>query len=59
MMGYRNYKLSQWYEAIGDMEHALIKCNILLESYKNCDAKYQAWVEEVRERKARLMARLN
>ena len=56
--GYRNYKLSQWYEAIGDVDNALKRCNIFLESYKNCDEKYRPWVEEVTARKERLMARM-
>ena len=56
MMGYRNYKLSQWYEAIGDTQNAMIKCNILLESYKNCDEKYRPWVDDVKKRKQRLIA---
>ena len=59
LYGYRNYKLSQWYEAIGDINNAIIKCNILLESYKNCDEKYRPWLEEVKERKERLIAQMN
>lgn len=59
MMGYRNYKLSQWYEAIGDTYNALTKCNILLESYKNCDEKYRPWVEETKERRNRLISKMN
>ena len=59
LYGYRNYKLSQWYEALGDAQKALKKSNIFLESYKNCDAKYRSWVEEVKGRKNRLIARMN
>ena len=59
MMGYRNYKLSEWYEAIGDHQNALTRSNIFLESYKNCDEKYKPWVEEVTAHRDRLFARLN
>ena len=59
MTGYRNYRLSQWYEAIGDTKNALTKCNIFLESYKNCDKKYQPWIEEVTARRDRLTTRMN
>lgn len=56
---YGAYKKSQWYEEIGDTENALAKCNLFLESYKDCDEKYRPWVEEVKERKDRLIAAMN
>ncbi|NND79495.1 MAG: hypothetical protein HKN53_06330, partial [Maribacter sp.] len=57
--GYATYQLSNWYEQIGDSENALIKSNLFLESYKNCDEKYKPWVEEVKARKERLIAKMN
>jgi class 3 adenylate cyclase/tetratricopeptide (TPR) repeat protein len=56
---YGAYKKSQWYEEIGDTENALAKCNLFLESYKDCDEKYRPWVEEVKERKDRLIDAMN
>jgi tetratricopeptide (TPR) repeat protein len=57
--GYATYQLSNWYEQIGDRENALLKSNLFLESYKNCDEKYRPWVEEVKARKERLISQLN
>ena len=57
--GYATYQLSNWYEQIGDRENALLKSNLFLESYKNCDEKYRPWVEEVKARKERLNALMN
>jgi tetratricopeptide (TPR) repeat protein len=57
--GYATYQLSNWYEQIGDRENALTKSNLFLESYKNCDKKYQPWVEEVKARRDRLISRMN
>lgn len=59
LRGYGTYKLSQWYEEIGDTENALAKCNLFLESYKDCDEKYMPLVEEVQERQNRLIAKMN
>jgi class 3 adenylate cyclase/tetratricopeptide (TPR) repeat protein len=59
MLGYRNYKLSQWYEAIGDYQSALTRSNIFLENYKNCDTKYRPWVDEVKARRDRLISQMN
>ena len=59
LRGYGTYKLSQWYEELGDSENALAKCNLFLESYKDCDEKYMPLVEEVQERKNRLIAKMN
>jgi tetratricopeptide (TPR) repeat protein len=57
--GYATYQLSNWFEQIGDRENALIKCNFFLDSYKNCDEKYRPLVEEVKDRRDRLIARMN
>ncbi|MDH3652061.1 MAG: adenylate/guanylate cyclase domain-containing protein, partial [Saprospiraceae bacterium] len=57
--GYATYQLSNWYEQIGDVNNSLTKCNLFLESYKNCDEKYQPWVEEVKARRERLISRMN
>jgi class 3 adenylate cyclase/tetratricopeptide (TPR) repeat protein len=57
--GYSTYQLSNWYEQIGDANNSLTKCNLFLESYKDCDEKYQPWVEEVKVRKERLISQMN
>jgi tetratricopeptide (TPR) repeat protein len=57
--GYAAYQLSNWYEQIGDRKNALIKSNLFIESYKNCDEKYQPWVAEVKARRERLISRMN
>ena len=57
--GYANYQLSNWYEQIGDRENALIKSNLFLDSYKNCDEKYRPWVDEVKARRDRIIAQMN
>ena len=56
---YSSYQLSNWYEKIGDVKNSLTKCELFLESYKNCDEKYKPWVEEVKERRARLISQMN
>ena len=56
MQGYATYQLSQWYEQIGDRDNALIKCDLLLNDYQNCDEKYKPWVSETERRRARLIS---
>ena len=57
MSGYATYRLTDLYEKTGQDNKALEKCNILLENYKNCDPKYQPWVEEIRQRRDRIMSK--
>jgi len=56
-IAYNDYKLSDWYEQMGDRDKALNRCNIFLEAHQNCDEKYLPWVEEVKQRRDRLMAK--
>lgn len=56
---YGAYKKSQWYEALGDTKNALEKCNLFLESFKDCDEKYRPMVEETKERRNRLISLMN
>lgn len=55
---YATYRLSQWYEKSGNLERDLIKCELLLKTYRDCDRKYRIWLEETEKRKARLIAGL-
>ena len=57
--GYATYRLSRLYELNGDSQKAIAKCNLLIDNYKDCDKKYQPWVEEVKERRERLIAAIN
>ncbi|NNF36637.1 MAG: hypothetical protein HKN68_21220 [Saprospiraceae bacterium] len=56
---YGAYKKSEWYEAMGDNKNALNKCNLFLESFKDCDEKYRSMVEETKARRDRLISKMN
>ncbi len=56
--GYATYRLSRLYEKSGLTDKALAKCNLLIKDYADCDEKYKPWVEEVTQRRDRLMARV-
>lgn len=58
MKPYATYRLTQLYEKAGDVNHALSKCDLLLKSFKDCDEKFKPWVEEVKDRRNNLMAKL-
>jgi class 3 adenylate cyclase/TolB-like protein len=57
--GYATYRLTQLYEKNGDIMKAIAKCDLLLKTYKDCDEKFRPWVEEVAERRERLIATIN
>ncbi len=57
--GYATYRLTQLYEKSGAIEKALAKCNLFLRNYKDCDEKYRPWLEEVAERRQRLINKIN
>lgn len=57
--GYATYRRTQLYEKSGATDEALAKCDLFLKIYKDCDAKYRPWWDEVAERRQRLMARVN
>jgi len=56
--GYIAWQLSKWYEATGNISKSLEKCNLLLNSFQNCDDKYKHWVTEVKERRDRLQTKI-
>ena len=54
--GYSIFRLSDWYEQIGNLNEALHNCNLLLEYYQDCDEKYKPWVEETQKRRDRIIS---
>lgn len=57
MKGFATYNLGRLYEKDGQYDKAIAKSELLIDLYKDCDEKYQPWVEEAKERRDRLRAR--
>jgi tetratricopeptide (TPR) repeat protein len=52
--GYATYRLSQLYELNGQVEESIAKCEMLIQDFQACDARFRPWVEECTIRRDRL-----